>query len=386
MKNKVILFIVLGIFLFLQPMRAQTWSATKRLTWNNGNCWDLNIASGNDSSLHILWRDNTPGNNEIFYRKSTNNGNSWLSSKRLTWTPESSAEPRIALDSSNDPYIVWSEGIDVATDHYDIFFRKSTDGGSGWSARKRLTWNPDWSDYPRIILDHNDNIHVIWIHYVTPTNAELYHKKSTDGGNAWTAAQRLTLDPGTSDDPCMAVDSNDHIYIVWNDEKTGNYEIYLKISTDGGTSWKASKRLTWTTGSSFYPWIAIDTGDNLHVGWMDNTKGDYEIFYKKSTNGGTTWSTKRLTYNVGNSYYPKIAFGNSNNPQMVWADYSFGMCQVMYKESTNGGTSWTGAKRLTWTAVHTFLGSLTVDSSNNPHVIFRNNVPGDYEVYYKNRK
>jgi hypothetical protein len=384
--KKITLLLVVSIFALGNFCAAQTWSATKRLTWNSGGCWDLHMASGSNNSLHIVWRDSTPGDNEIYYRKSTNNGDSWIASKRLTWTTEYSGEAWVALDSSNNPYIVWSEEIDSSSDHYDIYFRKSTNGGNNWAARKRLTWNPDWCSLPRIILDSIDNIHVVWTQYVSQTNSEIYYKKSTNGGNTWVSSKRLTSYPGYSDDVIIAVDSNNRIHLVWNDDKSGNDEIYYKKSTNGGTSWMATKRLTWTSGHSFYPYIAIDPSDNLHVVFQDDSKVNYEIYYKKSTNGGATWTTKRLTFNSGNSYHPKIAFGSNYNPQIVWADYSFGMCQILYKRSTNGGTTWAGAERLTWTSVNSFLGSLTVDDSNNPHVIFRHNVPGNYEIYYKNKK
>jgi uncharacterized protein (DUF2147 family) len=292
----------------------------------------------------------------------------------------------LALDPSNNPYIVWSECIDVYSDHYDIYFKKSADGGNTWSATKRLTWNSGWSDYPRILLDSNGYVHVIWSQFDTSSDADLYYKKSTNGGTTWLASQRLNSDPGYSTDAIMAVDSNDHIHVVWNDEKTGNYEIYYIKSINSGNSWRAIKRLTWTSGHSFYPYIAVDPGDNLHVVWEDDTKGNYEIFYKKSTNGGTSWSTKRLTFNSGNSYQPNIAFGSTNNPQIIWSDYSFGMCQVIYKQSTNGGTTWTGTKRLTWTPNHSFSGTLDVDASNHPHVIFRTDVSGNYEIYYRVKK
>jgi hypothetical protein len=356
------------------------------LTWNSGGCSYLNIASGSNNSLHILWRDSTPGNSEIFYRKSTNNGNSWLGSKRLTWTPKYSGDAWLSLDSSNNPHIVWSEAIDSLNEHYEIYFRKSTSGGSSWAAKKRLTWNPDWCSLPRIILDSSGGIHVVWTQYVSQNNADIYYKKSTNGGNTWVSSQRITMDPGYSDDTSIAVDSNNHIHLVWVDDKLGNYEIYYKKSTDAGASWMATKRLTWTSGSSLYPFIAIGPSDNLHVVFEDNTKGNYEIFYKKSINGGTTWSTKRLTFNPGKSYEPKIDVGDNNNPQIVWEDESSGLRQIIYKESTNGGTTWTGAKRLTWTSVPSYLGSMKLDASNDPHVIFRNDLPGNFEIYYKNRK
>jgi hypothetical protein len=69
--------------------------------------------------------------------------------------------------------------------------------------------------------------------------------------------------------------------------------------------WTASQRITWTSGYSESPVIAVDPSGNLHVVWKDSTPGNDEIYYKKSTDGGASWSTsQRLTWSPGSSYGP----------------------------------------------------------------------------------
>jgi len=46
----------------------------------------------------------------------------------------------------------------------------------------------------------------------------------------------------------MAVDSSDAIHIVWADFASDGYEIYYKRSDDGGISWSDAQRITWTSG------------------------------------------------------------------------------------------------------------------------------------------
>ncbi len=62
------------------------------------------------------------------------------------------------------------------------------------------------------------------------------------------------------------------------EEIIGNEEIYYKKSTDGGTTWK-QKRLTWNSGESILPVIAVDSSGNFHVVWEDDSPGNDEIFY-----------------------------------------------------------------------------------------------------------
>jgi len=80
--------------------------------------------------------------------------------------------------------------------------------------------------------------------------------------------------------------------------------------------WSSTKRLTWNSGYSYDPAIATDPSGNIHVVWYDSTSGNTEIYYKRSTDGGSTWQlTKRLTWNSGESRYPAIATDSGGNIQ-----------------------------------------------------------------------
>src|SRR4030042_3789086 len=90
-----------------------------------------------------------------------------------------------------------------------------------------------------------------------------------DANAYWTAAKRLTWTSGDSYNPAVAIDSNDAIHIVWYDDTSGKDEIYYKSSKDGGTTWSYNKRLSWTSGFSYnwHPTIAIDASDVIHIVW-----------------------------------------------------------------------------------------------------------------------
>ena len=72
------------------------------------------------------------------------------------------------------------------------------------------------------------------------------------------------------------------VYVVWNDNRDGNYEIYYKHSTDGGTTWSADTRLTNDPAASQNADVAV-AGNNVHVVWDDTRTGIDNIFYKKFT-------------------------------------------------------------------------------------------------------
>jgi hypothetical protein len=129
-------------------------------------------------------------------------------------------------------------------------------------------------------LASDGTVHVVW-YDDTPGNREIYHKKTMDLGETWTTSRRLTWNSGQSYCPTMSADSSGGLHLVWSDSSPGNFEVYYRKSADGGATWIANRRLTWTAGFSEVPALGVDTSGNLHLVWQDNTPGNYEIYYKK---------------------------------------------------------------------------------------------------------
>ena len=125
-------------------------------------------------------------------------------------------------------------------------------------------------------------MHVVW-YDDRDGNYEIYYKRSTDGGLSWGADTRLTNNSAFSQFSSVAV-SGSVVHVVWQDYRDGNYEIYYKRSTDGGVSWGADTRLTNNTAVSEYPSVAV-SGSVVHVVWMDDRDGNEEIYYKRDPTG-----------------------------------------------------------------------------------------------------
>jgi phosphoribosyl-AMP cyclohydrolase len=305
----------------------------------------------------------------------------WQPAKRLTWTPGDSFRPRAAVDSSGNLHLVWYDSL---AENSEVYYSRSTDGGTTWTAKKALTVNPGVSNEPFIAVDPKDRLHVFWANNA-PGNAEIYYKKSTSGGTTWSQIKRLTWTAGLSLYPVAAVDVGalNSLLLVWMDKTPGNFEIYFKKSTDGGDTWSSSKRLTWNSGASSRPVIAVSEYSNLHVVWYDDTPGASEVYYRRSTDYGVIWSpTRRLTWTAGTSLFPTIV-ASAIDFNLIWCDHDPGNLEIYYKKSTDGGDTWTAGKRLTWTSLDNESPSAAIDANNNLHLLWSDLTPGSYEVYYR---
>jgi hypothetical protein len=118
--------------------------------------------------------------------------------------------------------------------------------------------------------------------------------------------------------PSLAV-SSPTVHVVWHDYRDGNWEIYYKRSPNGGISWETDTRMTDAIGDSDYPSVAV-SGSVVHVVWYDSRDGNYEIYYKRSTDGGINWEADtRLTNYDGESDHPSVAVSGSV-VHVVWRD------------------------------------------------------------------
>jgi BNR repeat-like domain/BNR repeat-containing family member len=376
MKRRGVIMAAFGVLL-LVPLARADWLSNQRLTYNSGSSFIPAIAVDSSGHLHLVWHDDTSGNYEIYYKKSTDGGATWTTSRRLTWNSGGSEAAVVAVDPSGYLHVVWS---DDTSGNREIYYKKSTDGGATWMTSQRLTWNSGVSVSPALAIDPSAHLHLIW-QDSTPGNNEIYYKRSTDGGVTWTTSQRITWNSGGSNSPALASDFSGRLHLVWADETPGNYEIYYKKSADGGTTWGTNQRLTWIVNGSHSPDIAVDASARVYVVWYDEMPEIYDIFFKSSTDSGISWSTsKRLTFTSGWSAYPSLVREPPKQLHLVWEDGPF---DIYYKKSSDAGATWTAIQRLTWTSGSSWDPNIAVDPSGNLHVVWSDFTPGNWEIYYK---
>ena len=344
MKKFWIYIFCLSLFLGFQIDRAEYWTTPERMTWNPGkSCDPLLRAEG--SNVHVFWYDNTPGNNEIYYKRSTNFTYSWEAPKRLTFTSGGSQNHSVCHDSDNI-YIVWE---DNTSGHYEIYFKSSSDAGVNWSPPKRLTYNTQDSKRPVIINDSTGNLHLVW-HQPDLPGGEIFYRKSTDQGGTWSAPKRLTWNSGNSWLPDIAVSQSGVLQVVWTDFSSGNYEIYHKRSIDNGSTWTNPLRLTWTSGETISPAVTVDGSNMVLVFWSDKTIGNHEIFLKRSSDSGSSWTApQRMTWTTGETVILKNgAYSSGTLTRITWMDSTSGVFEIFYNHTTDSGVTWQPRTRMTW--------------------------------------
>jgi len=383
MKRTALMLVVLGLFFVAQSAQAD-WTPTKRLTWTSGWSGYPAIAADSSGLLHLIWLDYTPGNTEVYYKKSTDSGTTWTTSRRLTWSSGDCDHLDIVVDSMGNPHVVWSE---YYAGNYEVYYKKSTDGGTNWTTKQNLI-GPDEerrSDYPVIGADLSGHLHVFWRAGYSSSSQGIEYTESTDWGATWIKHWMNIMVGYSATNPAIEVSPDGGlVWLAFSDNMEGNLEIFSLMSTDGGAHWEGVRRRSWNSGDSLYPDIRSAYG-NLHIAWEDDTPGNREIYYMMRPDGGATWPIKkRLTYNSGHSFLPKLALLSSGNVYVFWTNQFPDKHQVCYKVGTNGSTTWTPLKKLAWTS-SSQNPSVVVDGQDKIHVVYCELSPdlSNMEIYYK---
>lgn len=132
-------------------------------------------ASGN---LYALWNMNTADKapNRIYFAKSTNAGASWSTKVDVSLAPQGKAHafPAIAATGNGDVRISWMDAR-APGDVWNTYYRRSTNGGSSWSAESDLStyvagysyifndgFRYPFGDYYEMDIDDQGKTQLIW--------------------------------------------------------------------------------------------------------------------------------------------------------------------------------------------------------------------------------
>ena len=235
--------------------------------------------------------------------------------------------------------------------------------------------------------DQDNDVYIIWQDDRT-RRPELFYSKLDSSGNVLIDDLRMTYGHPFGDPPSNGVttDASGNIQVVWGDERFENAELfYMKIDGSNGTKLIYDKRLTNADAYSIRPSIAIDSDNNIQLGWQDNRAGNMEMYLTTlDSEGNTIFAQRRLTVNNGYSLNTKIGLDSSNDDvHMIWQDTIDGFRNLYHVKHESNGTPLTVLKNLTGATNASVNPSFAVDASGNLHVVWQETRDGDFEIFYK---
>lgn len=248
----------------------------------------------------------------------------------------------------------------LKTSDSEIKFATADKPYTSWSPLTAIVSDADVAPFDAVI-DSNGNVHLV---YIEQTTRYIVAVKLTYASGGWTAGSKVYIYNGAQTNyPSLGIDSSDKLSVAYIKAVGGNFDLYLKSSTDSGASWTngaaSDGELLKATTSIVAPKIV--TGPNYlylvySVDWSD-------IMVRSKLHSGVTWSSEYTIYSGANL--------DENFDAAINAD---GLLGVVFDDNAIKYREYDGSN---WSSV------ITVDANEGefPQLVFQNNVPIVYYLY-----
>jgi hypothetical protein len=96
----------------------------------------------------------------------------------------------------------------------------------------------------------------------------------------------ISANDGDSGIPSVAVAPDGRPYVAWEDDSSGDYEIYVRrwngsIWEEVGSGSASGGGISDNDGNSWCPSLAVAPDGRPYVAWHDNSGGDWEIYVRR---------------------------------------------------------------------------------------------------------
>ncbi len=341
----------------------------------------LDIAIDKFGTLYLSWIDNRRGlmqtgsvcQRDIYMSKSTDGGETWdlnvkINSGIQRLGDPSFIQPSLAIDDSRaktqEEVLVFATWIDTRFDgDGDVFAARSINGGRSFQEDVAITSREESMNpmYPDIAVVCNGDVLVSYTdrehESIDPPNAsfQLYTSLSNDKGVSYAGEGRVN-EPRNNAMVSMVSQVSGGIknnaYIVWQDKRNGNSDIYFSLSKMCGASrtWGPNRRVNTVDIGSYQqsnPKIFVDDVGHIYVLWEDDmarpgvaTKG--RLNFTKSTDDGATWPKANVqtvtsvsaSVQYTNPRFPYLFVDQRRNVHVSWHGLNMGAKDIYYTRMT----------------------------------------------------
>ncbi|GEM_PF-1499529 len=244
------------------------------------------------------------------------------------------------------------------------------------------SWGPQGADRgaPATVCDADGSIWVVY-HAGDVGSRDIYVSKRAAGSDEFADPVQVTTNVLDQCNADIAVGTNGVLYVVWQDNRRGNWDLYASTSADGVT-WSAAVRVADSDNDEINPAIAVDSQspNRVYVAWEDNRAGNRDIYVSRSIAGFASATVQAVTSNVQDQTDPRIAVDGSNTVYVVWTD-ARNQSKDIYGAASNSGP-WTNVPIVTGTGTQ-FLPAVAAEAGSSVlHLVWVSDLSGDDDICY----
>ncbi|MCS6881941.1 MAG: exo-alpha-sialidase [Oscillochloridaceae bacterium] len=291
------------------------------------------IIATSDGYLHVLFRGCTDVNAVRAPAEQAWSAGAWT----RPWRLGSSYYNAIAADSKGVLHAFYNEGLSGTEEGNrllsEIFYRRSTDGGQTWTVRANLSQLPGGDERMQVKVDGRDRVHLVWDHGsdwylgLDQPNVGVY-RRSDDGGKTWRDPVFFSAADGPVVQTTLGLAGDNPIVVYRSAIGT---TVYYQSSNDGGTTWNPPQIIPGVRardpeerGLDSYA-MATDSAGRVHLvmpGFLEESITPIPMLLHLSWNG-QSWSTPEIVSATANRpMWPRLAIARGNQLHAVWFSYT----------------------------------------------------------------
>ena len=303
--------------------------ATPFLVSTPENGYFSRMVSDADGRIHLffsanIYDNNCPGCFHIFYRQSTDGGQTWTEAVDVSRQITGAAKPQAVIDRNNVIHVVWEagEGGDLGQipDPTSVVYASSSDLGETWSTPYEF---PAPGGRARnISIGRFGNNQLIVVYLGLPENI-VYYQLSNNSGKTWGPPSPITgilggnsLYPAHTDDYAMVSDETGDVHLALVGQLADKRFDAIDPSAEAALTSTPTHTLTPTQS------VSTATPENS-LSLLPTTpptpiKEALNVLYLSWN--GSKWSQPEVvaSFRGDAPEWPRLAIGLGNQLQLVW--------------------------------------------------------------------
>jgi hypothetical protein len=344
------------------------------------------IMQADDGRIWMVWQKAVMGDNTIFYKTSSDLGETWSDGENLTYIPPliitaHDESPAIIQAANGTMWLVYHSSkpppipdFDIDASPRSLTVPQSSSNTSTISIYSLLGFNEAVTLSTKLVPNESNTTHGINTTYnpnpVTPPPNGIVTSDLTVAANATANPGNYSLVVfGKSDDITHSVyislevtgleaagsgtasaSSTSSSVSTSSAESTGyelDYEVYYKVSNDNGATWSDRYQLTNNTDDDLSPSIVQLTNGSIMIVYgveQGSPVTGSNIFYN-ITSDGTSWTYGNITAYSGYDQGPSIMQAEDEKIWVAWASDRSENYEIFCK--TYNDSSWSNVTQLT---------------------------------------
>jgi hypothetical protein len=213
-----------------------------------------------------------------------------------------------------------------------------------WSSEIQLTFDENFDFSPSITQSKDGRI---WVFFSRSTIGypDIFYE--VYNGTAWSADTQFTTNTNQDIQPSALTSSDGKIWVFWASNRNNiDYNIFYRRSLNNGSTWSSDTPLINYVGDDRCPSAMQGLDGRIWITWYTNRNGNWEIYYRYYD---STWhSDTRLTTNDAEDIEPTITQSQDGRIWVFWSSDRTGNYEIFYKTSSDNGVTWSNDAQLTF--------------------------------------